>query len=214
MPSINDFRASFSADVARPSRFDVSIPIPLTLIPYLGTSRNLNMRCESAQLPAQSYATVEQKTYGPIEKHPHQVVFNDADLVFIVGDDMKEKLFFDAWINLINPSSNYDFKYKGDYVVDLIVNQYDVADNLSYSVTLRDAFPVSMNQLDLDWTNQDSHHKLAITFAYTSWQNNSIQALGMGLLESGLGGLADGLGGLGGTAADSGLGSAVGSIIG
>ena len=121
MPSINDFRASFSTDVARPSRFDVSIPVPLTLLPYLGTSRQLSMRCESTQLPSVTYITTEQKTYGPVEKHPYQIAFNDAELVFIVSDDMKEKLFFDAWMNLINPSSNYDFKYKGDYVVDIII---------------------------------------------------------------------------------------------
>ena len=59
--SINDFKSSFSKDLARPSRFDVNIPIPLTLLPYIRSSRNLNYRCENAQLPGRTFATTEQK---------------------------------------------------------------------------------------------------------------------------------------------------------
>ena len=44
---------------------------------------------------------------------------------------------------------------------------------MSYSVDLYEAFPVSMNQMDLDWSN-DGVHKLSVTFAYTYWRNNSL----------------------------------------
>jgi hypothetical protein len=46
-----------------------------------------------------------------------------------------------------------------------------------------DTFPIAVNQLDLDWSS-DGHHKLTVTFAYTSWRNNSFEALGMELLET------------------------------
>jgi hypothetical protein len=45
--SIADFKASFSKELARPSKFDVNIPIPLGMIPYRSTSRMLTMRCEN-----------------------------------------------------------------------------------------------------------------------------------------------------------------------
>jgi hypothetical protein len=35
---------------------------------------------------------------------------------------------------------------------------------------LIDAFPISVNQLDLDWSN-DNFHKLSVTFAYRYWKN-------------------------------------------
>ena len=42
--SISDFRASFNTDLARPNRFDVSIPIPLALTGTTGAdSRNLSL---------------------------------------------------------------------------------------------------------------------------------------------------------------------------
>ena len=93
--SINDFKASFKKDLARPSRFDVNIPIPLTLIPYIKASKNLVYRCENAQLPGRTIGTVDQKTYGPIEKFPYLTTYNDLDLTFIVTDTMLEKYIFD-----------------------------------------------------------------------------------------------------------------------
>ena len=196
--SINDFKSSFKGDLARSNRFDVDIPVPLTLIPYIKTSRNLIYRCENANLPARTFATTEQKTYGPVEKHPYLTTYNDIDLTFIVDDDMQQRIFFDAWLNYINPTYNYNMRYKENYTTTITINQYDVTNKLSYTINLFDAYPISMNQLDLDW-NGDSYHKLTVTFAYTYWKNNSLQALGMELLDAGLDSVVSEMGGLGGS---------------
>ena len=83
--SITEFKSSFGNDLARPSRFDVTIPIPITLIPFRNTARQLTLRCETAQLPSRTFATAEQR-YGsnPVEKYPHQPQYNDLELTFIV----------------------------------------------------------------------------------------------------------------------------------
>ena len=195
--SISDFSSSFKTDLARPSRFDVEIPIPLTLYPFRNTSRNLTFRCETAQLPSRTLATAEQK-FGanPTEKFPYHSQYNEAELTFIVSDDMSEKLFFDAWLEYINPSYKFNFRYKNDYSTAIKINQYDVKNDLTYSVNLIDAYPISVNQLDLDWSSTE-HHKLTVVFAYTYWQNNSIQALGTSLVQSVLTNITDGLNGLG-----------------
>jgi len=184
--TINDFRASFKNDLARPSRFDVNIATPLILIPYVTDARNLTYRCENAQLPGRTFATAEQKIgSNPVEKYPYLTTFNDLDLTFIVDDDMTQKVFFDRWLELINPSFNFNYQYKSNYATVITVNQYDVTNNLSYSVNLYDAYPISMNQLDLDWSS-DGHHKLVVSFAYTRWQNNSLQNIVQNLVQQGL----------------------------
>ena len=198
--SINDFKSSFQKDLARPNKFDVSIPVPLTLIPYVKNAKNLIYRCENANLPGRNFATLEQKIgSNPVEKYPYLTSYNDLDLTFIVDDDMNQKVFFDAWMNFINPTYNYNFRYKGDYSTAITISQYDVTNQISYSVNLYDAYPVSMNQMDLDWS-ADGYHKLNVTFAYTYYQNNSLQAYGMQLIDAGLGFFADSIGGLGGNA--------------
>jgi hypothetical protein len=198
--SINDFKSSFTGDLSRQNRFDVSIPIPLTLLPYVGPAKLLTYRCENANLPGRTFATAEQKSYGPVEKFPYETTYNDIDLTFILDDDMKTKLLFDAWLNYINPMYNYNWRYKENYATAITINQYSVTNELTYSVNLYDAYPISMNQLDLDW-NGEGYHRLSVTFAYTYWKNNSLQALGMELLDAGINSLVVGLGGLGGSAA-------------
>lgn len=206
--SINDFKNSFKTDLSRPNRFDVEIPIPLTLLPYVSSARNLTYRCENASLPGKTLATTEQKIgSSPTEKYPYQTNFNDIDLTFIVDDDMNQKTFFDAWVNYINPSYNYNFKYKGDYVTNIRINQYNVSNQLTYCVDLYDAFPISINQMDLDWSS-DGYHRLNVTFAYTQWRNNSLQNIALELVESGIDSISNAFGGLGGTA----LGSATTGI--
>lgn len=183
--SIAEFKSSFKGDLARQNKFDVSIPVPLGVAPFIGASRSLRYRCETAELPGRTFATMEQKTYGPVEKFPYLSTYNDIDLTFIIDDNMETKVFFDAWLNYINPTYNYDFKYKESYATTITVNQYDVRNKQSYSVDLIEAYPISMNQLSLDW-NSDSIHKLTVTFAYTSWKNNSLQSFGMEVAEAGL----------------------------
>jgi hypothetical protein len=203
--TLNDFKSSFSGDLARTSRFDVEIPLPLTLVPYIKSARRLNYRCEVANLPGRTFATTDQKTYGPVEKHPYLTTYNDIDLTFIVDDDMQQRLLFDGWLNYINPTYNYNMRYKENYATTLTINQYNVSNEKTYAVSLMDAYPISMNQLDLDW-NGDGYHKLTVTFAYTYWKNLSLQALGMDLLDAGLDSIASELGGLGGS-----IGNAVSS---
>jgi hypothetical protein len=178
--TITDFMSSFTQDLARPSRFDVFIPAPP------GSDSNpfnngiidmslLSFRCETAQLPGKHLSTVEQKTYGPFEKFPFHASYGDVDMTFIVDGDMIEKVFFDYWIDYINSIGNYDTAYKTDYCSDITINQYDVTNKNTYAVTLVDAFPINVNQLDLDWSS-DGHHKLTVTFAYTYWYNPALQS--------------------------------------
>jgi hypothetical protein len=77
----------------------------------------------------------------------------------------------------------------------LTINQYDVKNELTYSLNLIDAFPISVNQLDLDWSNE-GFHKLTVVFAYRYWQNNSIQQLGSSLLQAGISEIINTIGGL------------------
>ena len=187
--SINDFKASFKQDVARSNKFDVNIPVPLTLLPYVSSAKDLKYRCEMTQLPGRTFATMEQKTYGPVEKYPYLNTYTDIEMSFIVDDDMNQKVFFDAWMNYINPLYNYNMRYKSDYSTVITINQYDVNNQLSYSINLYDAYPISMNQMDLDWSSSDNYHRLTVEFAYTKWELGTVNQNAIDLGVQSLSGL-------------------------
>ncbi len=181
--SIADFKSSFKKELARSNHFDVFIPIPLGLFPFLAESRSLALRCENAQLPSRNLSTAPSKIYGVTEEYPYASTFDDVSLTFVVTEDMKEKNLFDSWMNYINPISTYNVKFKGDYAVPIVIRQYDLQNKLTMSVTLLDAYPKAINQMDLDWAS-DSIHKVTVTFAYTSWRNNSVDSLASDFIDA------------------------------
>ena len=129
---------------------------------------------------------------APVEYFPYHTNYQQAQMTFIVSDDMNEKIFFDAWMELINPTTDFNFQYKSNYAVDISVNQYDVAGNLTYSGVLQEAFPIDVNQLDMDWST-DSYHKLAVVFVYKQWNNNTVSGLMSNLKTTALTSLVNGL---------------------
>ena len=168
--TLNDFKRSFNRELSRPNRFDVYLFPPAGLTSYYSTYEMV-YRCENAQLPGRTFATADQRTYGPVEKYPYLTTYNDLDLTFIVSGDMKEKYFFDDWFEYVNPKNTNNFRYKEEYSTDLLINQYDLSNNLTYSARIIRAYPMSINQMDLDWST-DGYHKLMVTFAYTRWEQN------------------------------------------
>ena len=168
--SLSIFKSSFLDDLARPNRFDVFIFLPSQLTgAFAARPDTLTLRCEASQLPGRTFATAEQKTYGPVEKYPYLTTYNDLELTFMVGGEMKEKKLFDEWMELVNPQSTNNFGYKNDYSTTIQINQYDQSGLLKYQASVSEAYPISVNQLDLDWSS-DGYHKLSVTFAYTYWK--------------------------------------------
>lgn len=168
---INKFLSSFTDDLARPSRFKVMISIPPVLQDQgiIGMD-TLTLRCENASLPGRNLATGDLRIYGPTEKYPYQSTYDDISLTFIVSGSMIEKTLFDRWMEYINPTNTWNFQYKKDYVQPIEIIQYDTSNNEVQKVKLIDAFPVSINQMDLDWSNENTYHKLTVSFAYTYWR--------------------------------------------
>lgn len=177
-PSINNFINSFTTDVARPNRFDVNIVVPAMLQNYSPVLRNLSLRCESTELPGRTFGTVDQK-FGsnPTSKFPMHSSYNDLTMTFIVSAEMTERTFFDVWMEYINPTTSFDFDYKQNFASTITISQYDLQNVLTYSVNLFKAYPIAINQMDLDWSN-DGYHKLSVVFAYDYWQNAGIENLG------------------------------------
>jgi hypothetical protein len=170
--SLETFRQSFTKDLARPSRFTVNFTNGYGQF----SSLPLNLRCENAELPGKTFVTTDQKFgAGPVQRFPYLHSYQDLTLSFILDDDMYIRNFFDNWLASISQNSSYNFQYKyvgGNpaYISDIIVSQYGLDNTLTYQVRMNECYPIAVNQLDLDWSSLDSHHKLTVAFAYTEYE--------------------------------------------
>ena len=171
--SISQLLTSFKTELARPNHFDVFVPLPDGLKIYGDfKSSELTLRCEATELPGRTLQTAPMKVYGIEEKFPYLTSYTDITLTFIVTDTMVEKKIFESWINFIHPSSTFNFKYKNEYAKDIVITQYDLKKNPSYTIRLINAYPVATNQLDLNWSS-DGYHKLTVSFVFDKWEDMS-----------------------------------------
>lgn len=166
--NLHEYLAIRRLSYADPDRFLVHIAKG----PDGGLERDLRYLCHEAELPGRTFQTGNDvRYYGPSFKLPVQSTFKEMNLNFYVRDDLKEKYYFDRWMEIINPKSTYDFSYRSQYSTTIDIWQFRQDMKAVYKVTLRKAWPMSVESMPLSW-GEDSFHKLQVTFAYTDWYNN------------------------------------------
>ena len=163
--------------------------------------RSLQVRCDSATLPGVQFASADgppRLGYGPVERHPYNVMFDELSLSFIVdaNSDVHKTLY--DWMNCIvnfkgkgasdlfnanGPSSGsssskpwaaYEVGYRDNYAAKIVVEVFKDSGsgtklNRSMTFTAYNAFPMGFPSTSVDWNSSDLM-RLKIPFAYTDYE--------------------------------------------
>jgi hypothetical protein len=128
--------------------------------------------------------------------------YNDIQLAFYTRGSQKElsRRFFQLWIATITGrretvdssgqgmkkiETSYNVQYKDDYVNDIKITQYSIAGEPQIVVKLKDAFPISINQIPLSWSAQNQAASLNVVFAYTEYEYKFLSPEGEGKYSRG-----------------------------
>lgn len=166
---LNKFKTSISEGLANSSLMDVVITPPSSM----GTedSEFLTFRCESADLPGRGLSLTDRKDYVITSKHPSGMTFTDLNLTFICSSSMKERLFFDKWLELIAGVGERKVSYYDQFISQSIkVNFYKnkATDSKSCSFTFHKIFPSGIATQNISWSTSGLL-KLTIAFQYEYW---------------------------------------------
>ncbi len=131
----------------------------------------LNFFCQDAELPGKSFQTSDVRTYGSYFKMPNVDEYSDITLSFIVGKDMAERNFFDAWSYTVQDPATADFNYVNDYATTVSIFQLDERDRFTYGCRLYQAWPITIGELKLHYGEYNTYHILPVTFTYRKWIN-------------------------------------------
>jgi hypothetical protein len=164
--------------VAWTNRFHARINIPAAIKDVINTGtsgpndideKGLMLRCDMAELPGTTYAVSEARHMGPSFKRPVTAAYSDLSLTFIMSTNMVEKYFFDYWAYVIKDQSDL-YSYYNDIVTNIEVTLYTAQNGQPvYGVKFLDAWPISINPIQLSWQDQDIM-KLSVSFAYHRWE--------------------------------------------
>ena len=137
-----------------------------------------SFRCEKAEFPGRSIATSDDTGGGgPALKLPYDVTYNDITISVICSADMKERVFFESWIDSIvgraelNPTTAVTgglVSYFDDYArgVTLIVDQLDEAGNTLIRYRMNDVYPITISPMNATWEEVNSYQRFGVTFFY------------------------------------------------
>jgi hypothetical protein len=96
---------------------------------------------------------------------------------------------FDKWSGMIIDQESYKLNYKANYVSDIIIQQLDQNNTPIYGVKLRNAFPTTLQTVELNNSATDTTQKLSITMAYDDYEPE-------GAISSVLSGIKEVVGGI------------------
>lgn len=157
------------------------------------TARFMEFWCESANIPGVSLNVNEVRRYGygTIEKKPYASLNNDINMSFLGDAKGAIWTYFQQWLRLI---VNYDMRrgifaetgmmpgqspflmsYKDDYAVDIYLYVFDDRNNEIFRIVLRDAYPIFVGDVQLNWGDTNSLMRIPVTFTVYDWYNDKIE---------------------------------------
>lgn len=170
--------ANFQTEVkrnglARVNRFEVLIPSP-PILQRTGSERLVSLFAEVSNFPPLNLLVRPLKIgAGPTYQRPIGSEYggDGISMTFHVDRKMVVKTFFDNWMESVVDGITYEARYQEDYVSEITISQLDEASNETYSIKLVEAFPRSMNLMELNHGSTNQTHRLNIIFAYRYWVN-------------------------------------------
>lgn len=181
---INEFKSEIAKVGVLPTNlFLVTLSAPKSMPNVDGGLRTLKFFCMQTDLPGLDLGIEENIIHGtgPIERFPHTALFGDINLGFI-GDGQGLILsFFHRWLNNIvlfddrkGNSNFYRVSYKDTYTCRIQIEVFNPGSDKILVYTLEEAFPYRINQMQMNWADQNSMMNIGVSFYYKTWHTDKL----------------------------------------
>lgn len=162
MSKITEMVASVNAHkgFAKSNRYKIEIE---------GSDRDINLFCESVNLPGRAIFTQEYANGRNVRKMPYSFADSEVRMTFHLSEDFFIKKFFDEWMGKVINVDRYSAGYKSDYAKVVKIYQLDSEDYPIYGVELLKAFPLNMADIALSNNMENTVTRLEVSFTYDNF---------------------------------------------
>lgn len=167
--NIEEFKARLGAGGARPNQFRVSLAFP-SYVPNVDTSYSLLVT--GASLPASNVNPAIIQYRGREIKLAGERIFDPFTITIVNDSDFSLRQPFEQWMNgLNNREDNTGVLTPSSYQADIVVEHLDRNDEVLAGgrYTLRNAFPINMSEIALQYAQNDIFEEFTVTFQYTHY---------------------------------------------
>jgi len=135
----------------------------------------LNILCDSVTLPGRQIATSEYMTTMKSYKKPYAFLNEDVTVSFLLTNDWLTWDYIKQWqssiINNIDAETGaYTVNLKESYAKDVYIQHLDVSDQVTKTITLFNAFPTTLNSIELSNSTENDIIRCTCSLAYDNWE--------------------------------------------
>jgi hypothetical protein len=187
MASIEELKGliSQSGGMAVPNLYRVELPSINGM-----STRDLNLLCKATNLPGRQVMT-NNRIIGAIDqKVAYSKAQDDVSMSFHVSNDYKIRKYFEDWQALAIDPNTHEIGYLNEYAKTVKIHQLKKgiglalfdnnfinidllsADKIVYTCELFEAFPTTLNPIDLTDDAENGTVMLSVTFSYRNWKSS------------------------------------------
>lgn len=164
--SIDELKATFANyGFAKPNRYRV-------ILPDSTRSRDLDIMCDSVTLPGKQIFTTEENITLKTEYKAYGYGTEDVEISFLLSNNWESWDYLYEWqekVITVNAPLLQRVSYKSDYTFPIDIEHLDSENNLRKRITLLNAFPTSLNSIDLGNANENDIVRVTASFTYDNW---------------------------------------------
>lgn len=173
---LSSFREQIG-QVARPNLWSCKLFIATSEIGKQGQLETLSFRCEKAEIPGRTVATIDDTGSGPALKLPYEVNYSDMEITVICSTDMAERDYFENWINkIVYPGGSYRaglVNYYSNFAKGNKLELSQLGDRGESLITyfLYDVYPIQISPMNLSWEESNTYQRFNVTLNYRYYRH-------------------------------------------
>jgi hypothetical protein len=167
--NIEDFKSRLGAGGARPNQFEVELTFP-TFVGAVDPSYSILVT--GAALPASNVNPAIIQYRGREVKLAGERIFDPWTITIVNDSEFSLRAPLEEWMNgMNNREENTGVLTPSDYQADIVVKHLDRNNRTlpGGEYTLRNAFPINMSEIALQYAQNDIFEEFTVTFQYTHY---------------------------------------------
>ena len=165
--------------LASPNKFKVRISFPTGNLSHSLTSLNgnndMNLMVESVDIAGRNVQSTINIEYGIRREVAYNApAYDPLNITFLCSQDMYEKRALEKWNHsIVNTTFGSDVGYYDDYIgsVEVCVLSKDLK-RKEYKVTYREAYPKTINAINMNHATTNSTLKVTASFVYAFYETS------------------------------------------
>jgi hypothetical protein len=152
------------------NRYVALFQLPKTMLDENPNVPNITIRCSNVTIPARNVSTVGYRIYGPARQMPYEILYGgEITLTYVLSSDMRERGFFEKWMNSVISNRDYKGGFYDDFVGTLEVVVLDRSDQLAASFLVEEVYPKTVSDITLANDRENEYMTQEITLVFRKY---------------------------------------------